>query len=215
MMRKIKVLLLALGILCTLSSHAQEEFFGHNTGLSLSGSSDFSAYSSGGLSLHLKNGLIFSGSFVIPEEGINIPTIATIGYLFDLNKKSERDKFHAIISLSDISFIPDFFQQVNSISPTLGFMYTSFHDVNFPTSLGISASAYFNELNFNYIAQSSLTFYFAQAFYAQKTVYPVIGVTYSLPLSNVYGNDQGVGSLLFHVGLNIRLSKPETNKLKE
>jgi hypothetical protein len=211
MMSKIKVLLMAFGILCTLSTYAQEEFFGKKTGLSLSGSSDFSTYSSGELSLHLKNGLIFSGSFLFPEVGIETPTIATIGYLFDLNKKSERDKFHAIISLSDISFIPDFFQQVNSISPTFGIMYTSFHNDNFPTSLGLSASAYFDELNFNYIAQSSLSFYFAQAFYAHKTVYPVIGFTYSVPLSNAYGYDQGGGSFLFHVGLNIRLSKQETN----
>ena len=205
-MRKIKVLLLGLGIFCTLTGYAQEEFFGKKTGLSLSGSSDFSTYSSGDLSLHLKNGLIFSGSFLFPEEGIQIPVIATIGYLVDLNKKSERDKFHALISLSDISFLPDFFQQENTISPTLGIMYTSFHNANFPTSLGLSASAYFDELNFNYIAQSSLSFYFAQAFYAQKTVYPVIGFTYSLPLTNAYGYQED-GSFLFHLGLNIRLSK--------
>jgi len=41
----------------------------------------------------------------------------------------------------------------------------------------------------------------AQAFYAHKTVYPVIGFTYSVPLSNAYGYDQGGGSFLFHVGL--------------
>jgi len=203
---KIKVLLLALGLLCTFTSYAQEEFFGKKTGLSLSGSSDFSTYSSGGLSLHLKSGLIFSGSFLLSNEGIDIPTIATCGYLVDLNKKSERDKLNAIISLSYISSFPDFFQQVRSISPTFGIMYTSFHNVNFPTSLGVSASAYFDELNFNYIAQSSLSFYFAQAFYAQKAVYPVIGFTYSVPLSNAYGYQED-GSYLFHVGLNIRLSK--------
>jgi len=211
-MKKIKIIFIALGILSTLSGYAQEEFFGNKTGLSLSGSSDFLVNSSGGLSLHLKNGFIFSGTFLFSYEGSQIPTLATIGYFFDLNKKSEKDKLNAIISLSDLSFLPDFFQQVRSVSPTLGIMYTSFHNVNYPTSLGISASAYFNEFDFNYIVQSSLTFYFAQAFYAQKTVYPVIGLTYSVPLSNAYGYAQGESSFLFHVGLNVRLFKTFSEK---
>ena len=88
-MKKIKILLIAFGILCTLTGNAQEEFFKRNTGLSLSGSSDFSANNSGGLSLHLKNGLFFSGSFLLFQGGFNTPTMATIGYLFDLNKRNE------------------------------------------------------------------------------------------------------------------------------
>jgi len=205
-MKKIKILLIAFGILCTLTGNAQEEFFKRNTGLSLSGSSDFSSNNSGELSLHLKNGLFFSGSFLLFQGGFNTPTMATIGYLFDLNKRNETNKINAFISLSDISEIPGFFQSFQSISPTLGIMYTSFQNSNYPTSLGLSATAYFEDFNLQDIDQSTFSFYFAQAFFARKTVYPVIGLSYSIPLSDTYRRD---GLFLFHVGLNIRLSKAE------
>lgn len=211
-MNKFRNLVLVFGILSTLSSYAQEEFFINNTGLSVSGSSDFSALSSGGLSLHLKNGLIFSGSILLPIEGSNIPAITTIGYLLDLNKKSEKNKLNAIISLSNISYN---LGSVGYISPTLGILYTSFQNDNCPTTFGLSTSAYFYKFNFDYIEQSNLTFYFAQAFFAQKRVYPVVGLTYSIPLKQTFGYGSGDGSFLFHVGLNIRLSKPNSEKSKE
>ena len=209
-MSKIRILLITLGIICTLSSYAQEEFFKNNTGLSVSGSSNFSTSNEGSLSLHLKNGLIFSGSIILPNEGIYNPTITTIGYLFDLNKKSEKDKLNIIISLSDLSIQSDLFR---SISPTLGIMYTSFNNEDYPTSLGLSTSAYIEDYYPIKIAASDLSFYFAQAFFASKTVYPLVGLTYSIPLTHEWYTQSG-GSFLFHVGLNIRLSKPDA-KLKE
>jgi len=208
-MKKFKFILLALGLFCILSSYGQEEFFGNKTGLSVSGSSNFSTENSGGLSLHLKNGLIFSGEFILSNEGDNIPTTETVGYLFDFNKNSEKNKINGIVSLSNLS---SNLGSVGYITPTLGIIYTSFQSENYPTSLGLSASAYFYQFNFNFIEQSNLTLYFAQAFYAQNTVYPVIGLTYSIPLTNAYGDTNGGGSYLFHVGLNIRLSKPDKRK---
>jgi hypothetical protein len=212
-MKKIKLVLFVLGMLCTLSSYAQEEFFGNNTGLSVSGTTDFSHIYGGGLSLHLKKGLIFSYSSV--NGSGYIPTIVTIGYLFDLNKKSEKDKLNAFVSLSDVTTLSGLFQYIGYVSPAIGIMYTSYNKINYPTSLGISATAYFYKVYFNRIEESFLNFYFAQAFFATNTVYPVVGLTCSLPIYQPYGAYTfWEGSLEFHVGLNIKLSKPEKKEIK-
>ena len=126
---------------------------------------------------------------------------------------AEKDKLNAIISLSDLSFLPDFFQQVRSVSPTLGIMYTSFHNVNYPTSLGISGSAYYYHFNYYYSDVTFLNFYFAQALSATKNIYPVFGISYSLPLQSYENYTQGKGSFEFHVGLNIKLLKPERKEV--
>jgi hypothetical protein len=210
-MNKNKFILLVIGMLCMLSSYAQEEFFGNNSGLSISGAtSDFSKIYGGGLSLHLKNGLVFSYSSVFSLD--YIPTIVSVGYLIDLNKHSTESKLNAFISLSDITTLSYLFQDVGYISPAIGIIYTSFNKINYPTSLGISASLYFYRYNFDQIDQSYFNLYFAQAFFARSTVYPVIGMAYSLPLKQPNGYTQGEGSFEFHAGLNIRLSKPERKR---
>jgi len=205
-MNKIKTLLLTLGIVCTFTCYAQEEFFGHNTGISVSGSSDFSTNNSADLSLYFKNGLFLSGSLLLFHGGLETPTIATIGYLFDLNKRNKENKLNAYVSLSEISKIPGLSESFRSISPTLGIMFTSFQNHNYPTSLGLSASAYLEDLDFKDLDRSTFSLYFAQAFFAKNTVYPVVGLTYSIPFSDTYRSD---GLFQFHVGLNIRLSKAE------
>lgn len=207
-MKKFKFGLIVFGIFYTLSGYAQEEFFGEKTGLSVSGTTDFTGIFGGGMSLHLKNGLIFSYSSINASR--YIPIMVTAGYLFDLNKKSEKDKLNAFISLSDVTTLSDLFKQIGYVSPSFGIMYTSFYNFNYPTSLGISASAYFDSYNYASTDAYFLNFYFAQAFFAKKTVYPIVGLTYSLPIKqSYYGFSQGEGSLEFHVGLNIRLSKPD------
>lgn len=204
-MKKIKFTLFVVGLFCITSVYSQEEFFKNNTGVTVSESTNLSTIYSSGVSLHLKDGLIFSGSFLF--SNYSTPTMATVGYLLDLNKHSEKDKLNALFSISEIGFLSTFFQHVQSISPTLGIMYTSFKDDRYPTSLGLSTSCYFEGLNLNHLAQSSLSLYFSQSFFARNTFYPVIGLTYDIPISHSYGYSNGEGSFLFHAGLNVRLLK--------
>jgi len=64
-----KLLFIALGIIYTLSSYAQEEFFGNNTGFSFSESTNFTDNYGTGLSLYTKKGWIFSTAFSKPSGG--------------------------------------------------------------------------------------------------------------------------------------------------
>lgn len=197
---KKKFALLVLGTICTLSIYSQEEFFKNNKGLTVSGSTDFSYLNGGGLSLHLKNGVIFSG--LHSESHDESVTSVGIGYI-----ARNRDNVNGIEGILNLSCgLMSGGYKLAAVN--MGLYQMFFSKTNSPFSLGASVSFSTSTYYRNQGLSILPTIGYTQAFFANKSIYPVIGVTYSLPLNHEYDNN----FLLFHAGLNIKLSKAETNK---
>ena len=206
-MKKVKIMLLALGVFCTLSSYAQEEFFGNNTGLSFSGSTNFTDTYGAGLSLYTKKGWILSTAFSEPGGGSNL-TAFSIGYLKDISKKEDEVTSKLIMGLiySDSNL---FNAGYRLFGPNLGMSFVMAQKSNFPLFFGAACYAYLGYETKAYDGFSSgLLLNYTQSFFAKNAVYPFVGLSYSIPLTQANGD----GSFLFHVGLNIRLSNPDTDK---
>ena len=104
-----------------------------------------------------------------------------------------------------LSVIPD---NLNIFGINAGLLQVLFQDTNFPLSL--SAVANFSVMGSIVI---SPTIGYTQSFFAKKQVYPVVGISYQIPLDQGYYSNN-TSTLFVHVGLNIKLDKT-TNKKKK
>jgi hypothetical protein len=202
-MKKNKFTLFVLGTLCTLSVYSQEEFFKNNTGLSVSGSTDFSYVYGGGLSLHLKNGVIFSGS----HDESHDESLTSIGIGYIARNKNNINGIEGIIDLS-YGFMSDGYKMAGV---NMGLNQMFFSKSNSPFSIRASVSfltsTYYNKLGLTIVP----TIGYTQSFFVNNPIYPVIGITYSLPMNHSYDSNE-MGFFLFHVGLNIKLSNADTKR---
>ena len=202
-MKKNKFGLIILGIFCTLSGYAQEEFFGNKNGLTLSGSFNLdnsvqTEIKTGGLSLYLKNGIIFSGSY--SKMYNTVYSQVSLNYLFNNSKHTEGMK--SILGLSFGSIYDRYnINKNNFVGVNMGLIKVFFYKSNFPFSIGGSASFASYLYNMHYKSSNlGLTIGYTQSFFAKGWVYPVLGVSKSF----IIGQDSS--DWFVHAGLNIRLS---------
>jgi len=198
-MIKIRFIVFLVIIFCTLPCFSQEEFFGNNAGLSVSGTTDFSNIYGGGLSIYLKNGIIFTGSSA-NIYNINLKSLG-IGYI--ISNKNNENGTNGLIDFS-YGFMPNGYK-ITSVN--MGLYQIVFPKSNFSSSIGASASisSIFGEYHhegFNL----GFIFGYSQSFFNNNPIYPVMGITYELPI-NQTDNANSEGSFLFHLGLNIKLGK--------
>jgi hypothetical protein len=195
-MKKNKFLLFVLGIFCTLSAYSQEEFFNDKTGLTVSGSTDFSTVSGGGLSLHLKNGLIFHGS----HDESHYVSLTSLGIGFIARNKNNTNGIEGIVDFSYGFMSNDY----SIAGVNMGLIQRFFPRSNNPFSLsaivGFSTSNYYNNQGLNIVP----TFAYTQTFFANSAIYPVIGISYSFPINSSNDSNES-GFIDFHAGFNIRL----------
>jgi len=196
-MIKIRFIVVVVVIFCTLPCFSQEEFFGNNTGLSVSGTTDFSNIYGGGLSLYLKNGLFFSGSSA-NVYNINLKSLG-IGYI--ISNRNNENGTNGIFGLS-YGFMPNGYK-ITSVN--MGLCQILFPRSNFSSSLGASASisnifGEYHHEGFNL----GVIFGYSQSFFNNNPIYPVMGITYELPINQT---NSSKGSFLFHLGINIKLGK--------
>lgn len=197
MKNEIKVALLVLGLFFSINSIAQEEFFGNHSGLTGSFSKDLNAdISGGGLSLYCKSGLILSGSFDKYSDNDNEMLSGSLGYLvFD-----HTDGINGAKGLFAVSYGSLLNTNINAVGVTMGVILVFFPASDFPFSIGGSSSVsmYMGTLLYNETSVGASIGY-SQSFFAKSPVYPVIGITKSLKISN------SSDDLFFHIGLNVRL----------
>ncbi len=196
-MKKLKFALIVLVLLTTLSGYSQEEFFGNINGLTLSGSLNFNnsiqtETKTGGLSLYLKNGLIFSGSYSKIDNNEFVQ--ANFGYLFNNSKNDNGLK--GLIGIS----IGNLFNNYKILGLNMGTTQVFYRKSNFPFSLaGVATLAIgFEEDLLRPYAGLSLGY--TQSFFANGSVYPVIGISKSFIIG------QNSSDWFLHAGLNIKLS---------
>lgn len=211
-MNKIKLLLLTFCTLCTLSGYAQEEFFGHNTGLSASYSKDFNfagiensnEIGDGQLSLHLKSGLILSGDYFKISNSDFYG--ATIGYLIN-NKYKDKLKGLLGFSYGELTDQYNINNKYKITAISFGLMKVLFTNSNFPSSISASTSAsFFLYGQSDSYLQSTVTVGYSQSFFANNQIYPVIGIGKTFLL---FKNDVSNENFTFHIGLNVRLSQSD------
>jgi len=201
-----KIILFLLGVFCACQCYSQDEFFGNSNGLFLAGSTDFANANGGTLGIHLKSGVSLSGtlakSYDLILKGVNL------GYIISNTNSIEGTK--GLVGISYATIERDY--QFASFSAGLNRVFLS--DTQCPFSLGsvLSISSIFGGLSS--ALNLDLVTGYTQSFFAKSPVYPVLGVTYTLPLNKTYYESRD-GSFLFHIGLNIRLSPIDNNEKKE
>lgn len=198
-MKKLKVGLILVGMLCTFYGYAQEEFFGKNAGLNLSaGSSTFFTNDLNvGLSYYSKKSWISSVKYSLDFE--RNPITCSFGYLKDITKSNKTVDTKLVMGVSCMLqniYIPLF------VGPDLGISFTFYPKGNFPFFFGCAAFAYAGLRDFNKTqVYSGLTLNYTQAFFAKNNVvYPFISISKSFNF--LY---QSSDNLYFRAGLNIKL----------
>lgn len=179
-------------ILSVRHTSAQEEFFREKNGLTLGGTSNFLSIIGGNASFLLKKNTIISGSFLSDFFDDRAYGLSINQFITDRTVDSPTK---GIIGLSLSLYDED-----TMLSFNFGVLQSFLHKTNFPLSLGLNTNLSFhNGLGF----QPELCY--NQAFLSNKRIYPVVGVTYLIPMNKRY--NQIEYTLFFHVGLNIRLQK--------
>jgi len=198
MKRKFSLALLFL-LFCIKQVNAQQEFFGNNNGLTLSGTTNFYSLYGGGVDLYLKNDIILSGGVANNEDYYMYQ--GGIHFLITGNKHDNPSK--GIFGFS-YTTVPE---KLTTIGINAGIIQVLLKDSNFPLSLSAIANLS-TRLRFSKIGSFQVTpiIGYTQSFFAHNQVYPVIGVTYqvSLDRSNYSDNES---ALFVHAGLNIKLEK--------
>jgi hypothetical protein len=195
-MNKIKLQLLIWSILIAISSNAQEEFYGNNQGVSLYGGTCINDYFTGGLSIYFNSGIILSESYQEisghPYRGLGI------SYLFN-NNNNNNSNLKGLIGISYSAF-ERISNEEGLMSLNAGLYNLLFKESNFPSSVGANFIIALENESFR-IDQMHLgiVFSYKQSFFVNNRVYPIIGISYSLPIKYIYNN------LFFNVGLNIKL----------
>lgn len=207
-MKKLKLGLILVGILCTFYGYAQEEFFGKNAGLNLSyGTSNIKENYTGGLSFYTQKSWIFSLAYSHLYYNTN-PLTVSVGYLKDITKQDKEIDTKIVIGLTSIlgttsqGIIPGYF------GPNLGISFTFYPKSDFPFFLGAATYAYFGLINLSEQGiYSGVTLNYTQAFFKKNDIYPFIGISKSFNF--LY---QSSDNLYFRAGLNIKLSEPDKAK---
>ena len=173
--------------------NAQQEFFGDTNGMTLSGSTNFDGLYGGGIDFYFKHNVIISG-LIADYNGYNMLG-AGVNFLITGNDYNNPTK--GIFGFS-YTVVPD---KGSLFGLNAGLVQVLNQKSNYPFSLSAIANV---TLAYGVKVVPSISY--TQAFFSNKQIYPVFGLSYEIPLDRSYYSDN-VSALMVHIGLNIKLDK--------
>jgi hypothetical protein len=191
------IFILLLSYFSIIGLKAQEEFFGNQNGLSVSGLNGFESKTRGlGMSFYFKNG-VFLGVAQSGNKDLDIyMTSLTLGYLADLGANDKSLKAGAGLSLG-------FLRSYKLVSLDFALIKCFFGESNFPLSLSPSFSiekAFSLHQENTGVMTTVLGISYTQAFFAKNKFYPFLGFSKMFGIGEVETQD-----FFVNIGLSIKL----------